>query len=94
MDPVGNAMLNAGAFGILAGVLYILHSNALKNFRVDQQEARASHKVALDSLLDHNMNLWKTTLDLKLKHHEEIMTELRGIKCKAEFVQEKRRTRE
>lgn len=68
MDPVVQLLLNNSAYGILAGVLYLLHTQALKAFREQQKEEREMFRVTSQH-----------ALDLALRHHEEVMQAIRDI---------------
>ena len=70
MDPVVSALLNNGGFGILAAVLYLLHTKAIASFREQQREERALFHATLSDE--------RARQD---RHHEEVMTGIRGLEC-------------
>jgi len=71
MDPIFGALANLGGVGILAVALLILHRDALQRF---SEEARADRISTQEQ--------WKMYLDLKLRHHEEVLEKIAAIECR------------
>lgn len=85
MDPITAALVQYGPFGILAAILFILHTSNIKNFREDQEKQRTLYREQLESERRSCVEMWHRQFELQLKHHEEIMDGIRSIACQGGF---------
>jgi hypothetical protein len=68
VEPLFVSLLNLGGVGILAGLLLILHWNAVKEFRQDQTEQR-----------DLTLKIWTQIIGTLQQEHRAMLEQMTGL---------------
>jgi hypothetical protein len=79
MDPIVNALLNAGSAGVIGVVLYLLHSQAIKAFQAEQKESRIAFQTEQLASRTQTDKMWLDVMTVTNQHHLAEMAEFRRV---------------